>query len=82
MGAFDEMACSCGTHPSAYTKAAIGWLDASTIALHTGRVADYTLHSVGLVQPATVRQIGGRADRFAGALSHGRSAPASRPIRR
>lgn len=23
MGAFDEMACSCGTHPSAYTKAAI-----------------------------------------------------------
>ena len=26
-GGFDEMACSCGTHPSAYTKAAIGWLD-------------------------------------------------------
>jgi hypothetical protein len=26
MGAFDEMACSCGTHPSAYTKAAIRWL--------------------------------------------------------
>jgi hypothetical protein len=51
MGAFDEMACSCGTHPSAYTKAAIGWLDASAIAEHTGRVLGRDLHSVGLVQP-------------------------------
>jgi|CXWK01.1.fsa_nt_gi hypothetical protein len=51
MGAFDEMACSCGTHPSAYTKAAIGWLDASSIARHTGAEASYDLHSVGLVQP-------------------------------
>src|SRR6266567_3555156 len=47
MGAFDEMACSCGTHPSAYTKAAVGWLDASAIAQHTGREAGYDLHSVG-----------------------------------
>ena len=51
MGAFDEMACSCGTHPSAYTKAAIGWLDASAIAQHSTRAASYDLHSVGLVQP-------------------------------
>jgi hypothetical protein len=51
MAAFDEMACSCGTHPSAYTKAAISWLDGSAIAMHIGRVANYTLHSVGLVQP-------------------------------
>src|SRR5262245_35058928 len=52
MGHFDEMACSCGTHPSAYTKAAIGWLDASAIAQHaTGTAARYDLHSVGLVQP-------------------------------
>lgn len=51
MGAFDEMACACGTHPSAYTKAAVGWLDASAIALHTSRAAGYVLHSVGLVQP-------------------------------
>jgi hypothetical protein len=51
MGAFDEMACSCGTHPSAYTKAAIGWLDASAIAQHTVETAGYTLHSIGLVQP-------------------------------
>jgi hypothetical protein len=48
---FDEMACSCGTHPSAYTKTAIGWLEASTIAMHSGRIADYHLHSIGLVQP-------------------------------
>jgi hypothetical protein len=51
MGAFDEMACSCGTHPSAYTKAAIGWLDASAIATQVGRFSSYTLHSVGLTQP-------------------------------
>lgn len=51
MGAFDEMACACGTHPSAYTKAAIGWLDASAIAQHSGTMATYDLHSVGLIQP-------------------------------
>lgn len=51
MGAFDEMACSCGTHPSAYTKAAIGWLDPSAIAQHAGGAAGYDLHSIGLVQP-------------------------------
>jgi hypothetical protein len=28
MGAFDEMACACGTHPSTYTKAAVSWLEA------------------------------------------------------
>jgi hypothetical protein len=51
MGAFDEMACSCATHPSAYTKAAIGWLDPSAIALHDGHARTYQLHSVGLIQP-------------------------------
>jgi hypothetical protein len=51
MGDFDEMACSCGTHPTAYTKAAISWLDASAIAQHTNRTAGYDLHSVGLIQP-------------------------------
>jgi hypothetical protein len=51
MGAFDEMACSCGAHPSAYTKAAIGWLDASAITQHTGWTAGYDLHSIGLIQP-------------------------------
>lgn len=50
MGAFDEMACSCSTHPSAYTKAAIGWIDGSMIAQHIGRTVEYDLHSVSLVQ--------------------------------
>ncbi|HYO84776.1 MAG TPA: hypothetical protein VES20_25465 [Bryobacteraceae bacterium] len=51
MGRFDEMAASAGTHPSTYTKAAIGWLDASAIAHLSGRAADYALYNVGLVQP-------------------------------
>lgn len=51
MGRFDEMACSCGTHPSAYTKAALQWLDAAAIARHSGRAAGYALHAVGLPQP-------------------------------
>ena len=51
MDAFDEMACACGTHPSAYTKSAIGWLDASAIITHTGAVAGYDLYAVGLTQP-------------------------------
>ncbi|HWQ68356.1 MAG TPA: hypothetical protein VN494_00135 [Patescibacteria group bacterium] len=61
MGKFDEMSCACATHPSAYTKAAIGWLGASAIASHSGQSANYSLHTVGLVQPppsgrvATVR---------------------------
>lgn len=51
MDKFDEMACACGTHPSAFTKAAIGWLDHASIAQHTRTSASYDLHSVGLVQP-------------------------------
>jgi hypothetical protein len=51
IGNFDEMAFNGGMHPSAYTKAAIQWLDVSAIAEHTGRSALYQLHSVGLVQP-------------------------------
>jgi hypothetical protein len=51
MGAFDEMACSCGTHPSAYTKAAVGWINPATIARHIARTVDYDLHSLSLVQP-------------------------------
>lgn len=51
IGAFDQMACSCATHPSAYTKAAIGWIDPPAIAKHEGQSKSYALHSVGLVQP-------------------------------
>lgn len=51
MDRFDELACACGTHPSAYTKAAIGWLDGSVIAFQGIQTANYDLHSLGLVQP-------------------------------
>ena len=51
MGAFDEEAGYDATHPSAWTKRAVGWLDPSAVALHPGGVAEYTLHSVSLIQP-------------------------------
>jgi hypothetical protein len=51
MGAFDQMACACGTHPSAYTKAAIGWLDATSIVLQQAHAVAYDLHAIGLDQP-------------------------------
>ena len=51
IGNFDEMAFNGGMHPTAYTKAAIQWLDASAIANHTGRIGAYELHPVGLNQP-------------------------------
>ena len=51
IGNFDEMAFNGGMHPSAYTKAAIQWLDESSIAKHTGRAVFYDVHAVGLVQP-------------------------------
>jgi hypothetical protein len=39
------------THFSAWTKRLIEWLDPSTVPLHLGRVADYTLHANSLIQP-------------------------------
>lgn len=51
ISAFDEMGANGGMHPTVYTKVGISWLDASAIAQHTGRVASYDLHAVGLAQP-------------------------------
>ena len=51
MGPFDEEAGYDATHPSAWTKRAVGWLDPSAVALHPGGVAEYTLYSVSLMQP-------------------------------
>jgi hypothetical protein len=60
MGAFDQMACACGTHPSAFTKRAVQWLEPSAIRRHTeispidgSRVINegFTLYPVGLIQP-------------------------------
>jgi hypothetical protein len=51
MGDFDEMASTTfGVHPSAFTKAAIGWLDSTAIAQYT-QPASFDLHALGLVQP-------------------------------
>jgi hypothetical protein len=51
LGWFDNMACNCGTHFSAYTKQKLGWLDPSSIRKHVGRTAEYRLHTLGLAQP-------------------------------
>ncbi len=51
IGNFDNMAFNRGMHPTAYTKAAVQWLDASAIANQTGRIGAYELHPVGLAQP-------------------------------
>jgi hypothetical protein len=51
IGNFDEMAFNGGMHPTAYTKLAIKWLDASAIAEQTGRIGLYELRAVGLNQP-------------------------------
>jgi hypothetical protein len=51
MGLYDEMSAAAGTHPSAYTKAGIQWLDRATIAEHTGRAGVYALHAISLTEP-------------------------------
>ena len=51
LNSYDNMDCSCGTHPTAYTKVQLGWLDPSAITVDSARSAQYDLHSVGLVQP-------------------------------
>jgi hypothetical protein len=56
MGAFDEMACSCGVHPSAFTKRAIGWIDAKTVARHIHGTGEYQLYSISRRQPAPNNQ--------------------------
>ena len=57
MGLYDEMSASAGTHPSAYTKAGIQWLDRATIAEHHGRAGLYTLHAISLAQPPPSGQV-------------------------
>ena len=48
---YDNMDCSCGTHPTAYTKVQLGWLDPSAIVVESSRAAQFDLHTLGLVQP-------------------------------
>ncbi len=51
MGRYDQMSAAAGTHPSAYTKSGIQWLDRGTIAQHVGRESTYALHAISLTQP-------------------------------
>lgn len=51
LNSFDNMDCSCGTHPTAYTKAQIGWVDPSLIALDSLPDETFDLYSAGLVLP-------------------------------
>ena len=48
---FDEMSASSQTHPTAFTKNELGWLDAAAIPLHAGASVEYELQHVGLTQP-------------------------------
>ena len=69
LAVFDNMACDCGTHPSAFTKRALGWLDPAAVTQHKGRRSVYGLHTVGLVQPppegrSTAVQVGDDGNSF------------------
>jgi PASTA domain len=57
MGPFDQEAGYLATHLSAWTKRAVGWLDPATVVLHLGRVTEYTLHSISLIQPPPTGRI-------------------------
>lgn len=48
LSTYDNMACACGSHPCAFTKRAVGWLDPEAVATGPGR---FRLYDVGLVQP-------------------------------
>ena len=51
MGPFEQEAGYMATHPCAWTKRAVGWLDPSAVALHPGGVVRYVLQSASLIQP-------------------------------
>ncbi|HEY7415452.1 MAG TPA: hypothetical protein VH593_09685, partial [Ktedonobacteraceae bacterium] len=55
---FDEMSRASQTHPTAYTKNELGWLDAAAIRLHPGASANYTLQDLSLAQPPLTGRVG------------------------
>ena len=57
MGVYDQEAGYGYTHFSVWTKRAIGWLNPSTVPLHAGHSANYTLHSASLIQPPPVGRV-------------------------
>lgn len=59
-GAFDVMDCSCGTHPSAYTKLNFGWLDPGNVATIAPGAGPSTLTVHALSQPLSAAPAPGR----------------------
>jgi M6 family metalloprotease-like protein len=55
-GAFDNMACACGVHPSTFTKLKLGWLDESEIVAAGAGVTTQTLHALSLPRPSPPRR--------------------------
>jgi hypothetical protein len=51
IGTFDEMSAVSQTHPTAFTKNELGWLDGSAIVRHPGGPANYDLQHISLAQP-------------------------------
>ena len=51
IGLYDQMSAAAATHPSAYTKTGIQWLDSAAVAKHAGRLNVYDLHAISLTQP-------------------------------
>lgn len=48
---FEQMSASGQTHPTAYVKNELGWLDGATILRHDGASTEYDLQHVSLAQP-------------------------------
>jgi hypothetical protein len=51
-GNFDNMDCSCGVHPSTFTKLKLGWLDESDIVDVGAGFTTQTLHALALPRPS------------------------------
>jgi hypothetical protein len=51
------MSASSQTHPTAFTKNELGWLDGSVIAQHPGGPANYDLQHISLAQPPAAGRV-------------------------
>ena len=51
IGRFDEMSASSQTHPTAFTKNELGWLDTAAIRVQSGPSVNYELQHIALAQP-------------------------------
>lgn len=59
-GGYDVMDCSCGTHPSAFTKLDFGWLDAAEIATVAPASGSTSLSVHALSEPLSTAPTPGR----------------------